>query len=301
MAIIRREDVRAKITIGTLVVETPKILSFNITRARKQPYATFSASLEINIDDANIATSGLVVIEAGLKGNLIRRFTGYVEQVSMEPHWEKANIFVVNISGSDKMKELDGKKFSRRQRCLGLGKLATITGIVTEAHNKGYIMVDPITDKGTEGGRYITSSLSMGDVPELIKTRDINTSNPYSLYAKKATAAETMALPDLVMDPAYLQIPQNGSQTATCSTCTSDSTLPNGGIKWGSSNANVTVTQDPNDPTKVSIRQAGTGSATVMVQDSQGRVGYINISGILVHDHAALGSGGPAFGVYKSG
>jgi hypothetical protein len=285
MAIIRREDVRAKITIGTLVVETPKILSFNITRARKQPYATFSASLEINIDDANIATSGLVVIEAGLKGNLIRRFTGYVEQVSMEPHWEKANIFVVNISGSDKMK----------------GKLATITGIVTEAHNKGYIMVDPITDKGTEGGRYITSSLSMGDVPELIKTRDINTSNPYSLYAKKATAAETMALPDLVMDPAYLQIPQNGSQTATCSTCTSDSTLPNGGIKWGSSNANVTVTQDPNDPTKVSIRQAGTGSATVMVQDSQGRVGYINISGILVHDHAALGSGGPAFGVYKSG
>ena len=61
------------------------------------------------------------------------------------------------------------------------------------------------------------------------------------------------------------------------------------------------MAQDPNDPTKVVYTQVGTGNNKIVVEDSEGRTAYTSVNGILIHDHTRLGSGGPAYGVYRVG
>jgi len=304
MATIRREDIRARITIGTLVIETPDVLSFSVSRSRGQPSASFNATIEVSVDYSFQAVGDDIIIEAGLKDNLNRIFTGEIEQVQVNPHWEKSERYLLSISGRDRMARLEGKRFSRRQRSLGLGKLGIISGIVSKSKNKGKIRVDSITDKADGGGNFLSSSLNLGEVPNLIRTRDVDTSNPYSLYSKDTKPATKPEDYDLLLSPGFVHLPQHGTQVVVCDNCSTNGNSgdPTQGIKWTSVNPDITsVVQDPNDPKKGIVTQQSTGSTTVMVEDAKGKLGKINTSGILVHDHASIGAGGAAYGVYRSG
>ena len=267
MATIRREDIRARISIGGLIVETPDILSFSVSKSRTNPSASFQASIEVDIDSSTLAVGETVIIEAGLKDDLIRIFTGYIENTQVNPHWEKSDRFVLGIGGRDIMGNLDGKRFSRRQRCLGLGKMAIINGIVSKVQDKGRIRKENVVEKGDGGGRFVSGSLDLGEVPELIRTRSIDTANPYSLYAKSVKPANKPEEYDLIVTPGFITIPQNGSQIITCENCVEGSDLsdPTSGITWTSTNPDIIqVAQDPNDPKKVTVTQAGVGSGVVM-------------------------------------
>lgn len=109
--------VRARIRIGsTLMVETPYIQSFNVRKSRGQ-VSTFDASLKI--DHSVIATSqvsGAVVIEAGANGRLNKIFTGIVKKATVSPCWDDPGYVIFNISGTDILGNLQGKKYTRRCR-----------------------------------------------------------------------------------------------------------------------------------------------------------------------------------------
>ena len=108
--------IRATITIGDLVVKTPYIQSFNVKKNRGQ-VSTFDASLKINQLEVNSAnTIGTVTIEAGELGNEIKIFTGITKRVSISPCWDDPGYVLFNISGTDILGSLGGKKYTRRAR-----------------------------------------------------------------------------------------------------------------------------------------------------------------------------------------
>jgi hypothetical protein len=116
MASISMVKVRAKITIGTLVTETPFIRSFSVNKTRGQ-ISTFNAVLKIPYTrvSSNIRGSN-IVIQAGTDGNLKKIFTGMVRQAKISPCFDDPHYVDVSISGSDVLAHLQNKKFTRRCR-----------------------------------------------------------------------------------------------------------------------------------------------------------------------------------------
>jgi hypothetical protein len=109
--------VRAKITIGNLVVQTPYVLGFSVTQTRGQ-YSVFDASIKVSHVDltGNVITGDHIKIEAGedTPNNVI--FSGIVKSAKITPVFEDPSFALINISGSDVLSTLDGKKFVRRCR-----------------------------------------------------------------------------------------------------------------------------------------------------------------------------------------
>jgi hypothetical protein len=113
MASIIGQRIRAQITIGGLIVRTPNVVSFNVRRARNQMAATFSASLKIPYTTSNNIGAD-IVIEAGLKGNLKKIFTGTIEKSTVNPIRTDASMVMLNISGRDVLAVMEGQKINRR-------------------------------------------------------------------------------------------------------------------------------------------------------------------------------------------
>lgn len=113
MASIQGQKVRAQITIGGIVVVTPNVVSFNVTRSRKQMAATFSASLKLPYSISQDIGAD-IVIKAGLKGRMNTVFTGTVEKSTINPIRTDASMVMLSISGRDVLAVLDGQKINRR-------------------------------------------------------------------------------------------------------------------------------------------------------------------------------------------
>jgi len=108
--------IRATITIGSLVVSTPYIQSFNVSKSRES-FSTFTASIKVSHEDVSGAITGdSVVIAAGVRNSLDTIFTGMVKQASTQACLEDPNYVILNISGSDILSFLNGKKYTRRCR-----------------------------------------------------------------------------------------------------------------------------------------------------------------------------------------
>ena len=119
---INRIQVRAKITIGSLIVQTgdghADVMSFNVTKSRRTP-STFSASLKVS---SGAITSNLVgsnvKIQAGEKDvsedNVI--FVGFARSAKINPCFDDPYYVVLTISGNDVLSFLQGKKYTRRCR-----------------------------------------------------------------------------------------------------------------------------------------------------------------------------------------
>ena len=304
MADLRKEEIRARITIGaatsSLVYETPNILSFSVSRSRTQPSATFSAQIEVSAND-NLSVGTDIVIEAGTRNNIRKIFTGSIKGVTVNPHWDKANVYIVSLDGSDALSELEGKRYSRRQKCLGLAKMAIINGIVSKVQHKDRIRNDRYVDNSPDGGRFLSGNLDLGEVPGLIRTKDINTSNPYSLYAKRPSAVVTKTEVPLTMFPDTITA---ALATGTSIECTDgDAGTNSNGMKWAvyPSTIGTIIPDEKYHNTRAIFTALKSGYGKVIVTDAKGRTGSVSVSSMQRHDHAQMGTGGPAFGVYKSG
>jgi len=129
MATLNTQTVRARVTVGGLSVYTPDVVSFNVTRSRKQMCANFSASLKVGHASLTAVNGSTVTIAAGSDGVLITIFTGVVEKASINPIRSDASKVMLNISGRDVLMRLEGKNITRRATDTGLPLFATVNSI----------------------------------------------------------------------------------------------------------------------------------------------------------------------------
>jgi len=145
MAEIRQEQIRAVIQIGNLyTIETPYVKSFSITKQRGSLVSSFSASVEILMNDLIAGTDEAVLdiagrtvtIIAGVRGQEELLFTGEIKNVTINPSWEKPEYFSLTLSGPDVMGRLEGKRFNRRSKWDSAGVWAKITNVKQTRHRK---------------------------------------------------------------------------------------------------------------------------------------------------------------------
>ena len=122
--------IRADITIGSLTVSTPYILSFNVSKERNKK-STFTASLKIREDQLGRLIGDTVTISAGEDTPRLI-FTGYILQSSPSPCWDDPKYIVLNISGADVLYMLENEQFTRLSS-YSEDSWAVITGISRKA------------------------------------------------------------------------------------------------------------------------------------------------------------------------
>jgi len=130
--------IRAKITIGNLVVETPYIQSFNVNQARGQ-ISTFSAQLKVPYTKvvSNIVGDA-ITIEAGRNSPQSTIFSGIVKRARISPVFDDPSHVMINMDGQDILSHLVGKKYTRRCR----------------ATKASWVTVDNVTRKGLRTGKF---------------------------------------------------------------------------------------------------------------------------------------------------
>jgi len=292
------EKIRAEITIGDKTFVTPDIKSFNVTRSRSQLASSFSASIEVPVTQ-KFATGEQVVIRAGTEGNEQTIFTGSVRTVTVNPSFERATTYVINLSGADKFQELEGKNLSRRQRSRQATSFAAITSI-TKKPQKG-ISYD--VRMGGQGGsaRVQSETTNVREHSKVVNTDRpsynplYNTNQPGSANADSATGTGSTSGVDLTIVPAAIAIPTGGSVLFTIN--------PNeyaAGDTWAVSDTEIGTIIDRANGTAV-YTQLALGENIITYRDtSAGTSAVAAAVGIPIHDHSDLGQGGPAFGVYAS-
>lgn len=135
---INMVKIRAKITIGNLTVETPFIKRFTVNKTRGQ-ISTFSASLMVPAGSIAGSISGdNVKIKAGRDSANNTIFSGIVQQANITPVFEDPTYVLLNISGSDILSILRGKKYSRRS-------------VATES---SWVSIDSVVRQGWRGGKF---------------------------------------------------------------------------------------------------------------------------------------------------
>jgi len=171
MATIERQKVRARIELGSIIVETPNVVSFSVTRARNQMTANFSASIRIDyneIDSATELVAESIVIKAGLQYSLKTVFTGKVEKCVVNPIRTDASKVMLNLSGRDVLSILEGQNINRRLKTYRDGgsppeRWGVVTGVIK--HNtptiqkfkeKVYNEKPKVTNRKPEFPLYVT-------------------------------------------------------------------------------------------------------------------------------------------------
>lgn len=179
--------VRATISIGSTSVSTPYIQSFNVTKSRGQP-STFSAAVKIRAGAVSGSiTGGGVVIKAGTASGKDTIFTGFVERASTQPCWDDPNYVILNLAGSDALKFLQGKKYTRR--CRGTKsswveiKSVDRPGLKSGKFNYREASVLHVTSATIpeSGGDMVTRVPTAADGIDVAKAPDGNTPTPVNL------------------------------------------------------------------------------------------------------------------------
>ena len=129
--------IRAEISIGSLKVKTPFILSFSVNKQRGQ-ISTFSARLKVSETEVSGVTGGSVKIKAGRNSASNTIFSGIVKKATVQPCWEDPSYVLLNISGADILSTLEGKKYSRR----------------STATESSWISIDSVVREGYRGSKF---------------------------------------------------------------------------------------------------------------------------------------------------
>lgn len=140
--------IRARVTIGSLKVETPFIKRFTVNKTRGQ-VSTFSASLMVAVSGriggfCGIAGASHIKIEAGGAAgsggvvSLKTIFSGIVQQATISPVFDDPAYVLLNISGSDILSTLRGKKYSRR----------------STATESSWVSIDSVVRRGFRSGKF---------------------------------------------------------------------------------------------------------------------------------------------------
>ena len=294
---ISLEKIRARISFGTLIFETPDVKSFTVTKTRSSLPATFSAS--VDVPASTIFPIGEdVIIEAGVEGDLKRIFTGRVLSVTVNPSFETASSYVVNLSGSDRFQELEGKNVSRRQRARGLSSFAAITSVSARSPQRGL----SIEKRQQSGGSHSLPNrdTNIREHSKLVRTDRVAwdpfnpAKNPTSLENRDsgATGADLLEIKprSVALSPGVsVRFTMEGDDYED-------------GDEWAVSDPAIGSIEDKQDGTAVYTQRA-LGENTITFTKggvATGASGKATATGIPIHDHSRLGEGGPAFAVYGS-
>ena len=306
---ITLEKIRAKLTFGSvsaaglaaagsLVFETPDIKSFTVSKSRSSLGSTFSASIEIPSTTV-LPVDQDVIIEAGVQGNLKRLFTGRVLSATVNPSFERGAAYVINLSGADRLQELEGKTISRRQRARALSSFAAITGVTSRAPQKGI----SFERRNSSGGAasVINPDTNIREHSKLVRTDRVAwdpfnpAKKPEGVEDRSAAAATGESTIDI--KPRSVSLSPGVSVRFNIENETYES-----GDSWSVSDTSIGTIQDNQNGTAIYTQQA-LGENTIIFTKSGSSntfVGKGTAVGIPIHDHSSLGQGGPAFGVYGS-
>ncbi len=295
---ITLEKIRAEIVFGSLSFETPDVKSFSVSRSIGQQAATFSASIEVPATTV-FPIDQNVVIKAGVVGDIKTIFTGTVLSITVNPSFERATTYVVNMSGSDKLQELEGKTFSRRQRARGDSTFAAITGISSRRPQKGISLEKRKQSGGSQ--QIVTNDTNLREHSKIVRT-DRVTWDPFKpAKDPDSTESQSAAEGQDVIDIKPRSIALSPGISARFNV---ENTTFAPGDEWSVSDPRIGTIVNNQDGTAIytqlalgentiAFTKAGTTTATTFV-------GKATAVGIPIHDHSSLGQGGPAFGVYGS-
>lgn len=351
---IKLERVRAYIQVGQHYFVTTgtddkaagSIMSFSINKSRGQPIATFRCQLSVWADapvqpDLEVTHNNLgqkIVVCAGAgeqsDTSLPRLFTGYVTNITQDPHWDDSRKYILNVSGEDEFALMKyGAKYSRRFK-YGDDAFAVITG--GKRREGGRMTRLRKVPAGSRGVSHIAagSNTSLEHSP-LIKTPDPQGTSPSAPRhtggsSKKAEDPQqgsiTMVPPQAYMnsgdkifvvckdkdgnpiDPTTLKntvgsgclciakpAPSSFTSTATKSTNQAE-----GGLKDGEKTypVSVTYTTQGGIPGFLFTLTGDYPCQVTFVHPLTGQTATINFHQIPPHDHRDLSRGGPAVGSF---
>lgn len=295
---ITLEKIRARVTFGSLEFETPDVVSFSVSRSRGSLASTFTCSLTVPVTTVFPANQD-IIIEAGTLGNLQRLITGNVLSISVNPSFEDAAAYVVNLSGADRFQELEGKNISRRQRTRGPTTFAAITSLISKAPQKGISLEVRKQSGGSQ--RIPNRDTNLRELSKLVRTDRVGW-KPFGSAKKpeqRDQSAEATGATDIIdIKPKSVALSPGVSVLFEIQNVTYGA-----GDSWAVSDPAIGTVVDQNDGTAI-YTQLGLGENTVSFTDSSAGAttftGKATAVGIPIHDHSSLGAGGPAFGVYGS-
>jgi hypothetical protein len=172
---ISRVKVRAKITIGSLIVETPFIQSFNVNKQRGQ-VGTMSASLKVNQEEINGPVAGdNIKVFAGKEGDMPQIFTGIVKSAKISPCFDDPSYVIMSLTAADLMIMLRNKIYTRRCRATKASWTA-ITGVVRRGLKSGKFTynTEPVIFK--DAGKDKKGSERTATMPQASQNRGMDTS-----------------------------------------------------------------------------------------------------------------------------
>src|SRR5574338_319709 len=291
---ITLEKIRARISFGTLVFETPYIKSFTVSRSRSALAATFSVSIEV--PSTTVFPVGEdIVIEAGVVGDLKRIFTGRVLSVTVNPSFEDAASYIVNLSGADKFKDIEGKNISRRQRARGLSSFAAITGISSQAPQRGLSRERRDHSGGTH--RINNPDTNIREHSKLVRTDRVAwdpfnpAKDPQNLEDRRQDAAAG-GLSDVIdIKPRTVALSPGVAVRYNIEGATYEA-----GDSWAVSDQTIGTIEDKGDGTAVYTQRALGENTITFTKAGSGTstfTGKATAVGIPIHDHSSLGEGGP--------
>ncbi len=294
---ITLEKIRTRVSFGSLVFETPQVQSWSVSRSRSSLAATFNCSIEVPATTVFPADQD-IVREAGTLGNLKQRFVGQVYQITVNPSFDDASNYVINLSGSDKFFELEGKTFSRRQRTRGPTTFAAITGVSSKAPQKGTSLE---LRKQSGGSQTISNKdTNIREHAKLVRTDRTNW-DPFRTAKSPDTRDPG---DDTTGDAAVIDIkPKSVALSPGVSVLFSiQGTDQDSGDTWAIDDTDIASLTDNGDGTAL-VTMKALGEATISFTKQDGSAtfsGKATVVGIPIHDHSSLGAGGPAFGVFGS-
>jgi len=293
---ITLEKIRARISFGNLIFETPDIQSFSVNRSRSSLAASFNCSIEVPATTVFPGDQD-IIIEAGTEGNLQTIFTGQVLQITINPSFENAANFVVNMSGQDKFHELEGKTFSRRQRTRGPTTFAAITNVVSKAPQKGVSLELRKQSGGSQ--RIANKDTNIREHSKLVRT-DKDNWDPFRTAKDPSGADQTGDSLDVnIIDIKPKSVALSPGVSVLFSI---QGTSQEDGDFWSIDDTDIASLTDNGDGTAL-VTMKALGEATISFTKQGTTVnfsGKATAVGIPLHDHSSLGAGGPAFGVYGS-
>lgn len=127
------QSVRARVEIGSTVLETPYVKAFSVTRQRGVLWASASISLELPTSSDNTATGENIKIYTTVDGDTKLLFTGYIETLDITPSMSKYGGILINITAYDKLYKLRLLKVNRRIQTSPGDVWCSITGVTRKA------------------------------------------------------------------------------------------------------------------------------------------------------------------------
>jgi len=294
---ITLEKVRARISFGALVFETPKVKSFNVNRSRSSMPATFSASVEMPSELPVFPVNQEIVIEAGTVDNIRQIFVGRVDSITVNPSFERADSYIVSLAGADRFKELEGKNISRRQRTRGQTTFAAITGVTRKAPERG--LSTELRQQSGTGGRVMNDNMNIREHSKLVRT-DRTAWDPFNTAKSPEAREDTEANTD--NDVIDITPKSTAMSPGVSALFEIQNTTYDDGDSWEVSDNQIGTIQDLENGQAI-YTQAGLGENTITFKKDDGSAAFVGTAtavGIPIHDHSSLGAGGPAFGVYGS-